>query len=103
MGRVAGMLCGLAWRIAATGGMFFFWSAARGLVSIGIMLCREAANPTPGDVDVSADRMLCRIFGCALEGDSTSPRVPVRIVDPICGSSRDVLVGPPRMVLFMCV
>jgi hypothetical protein len=98
----AGILCGLGLDATAAGGMFLFWSAPRGgLVSTGPILYRDAAKPIPGAGDVSADRMLFRICGCALEEVSGAPRILDRIVDPICGAACEVVFVPPRMVFFI--
>ena len=96
------MLCGLPLETAAAGGMFLFWRAPRGgLVSIGTILCRDAARPMLGAGEASAERILCRIWGCALGVASEGPRMLVRIVDPICGPVREAGSEPPRIVRFI--
>ena len=99
----AGILWGRGFdATTAAGGMFLFCSAPLGdLVSIGPILCRDAAKPVPGVGDVSADRMLFRICGCALEEVSGAPRILDRIVDPVCGVACEVVFVPPRIVLFI--
>jgi hypothetical protein len=65
------------------------------------MLWRDAASPMLGAGDVSADRILLRICGCALEVVSGVPRILDRMVDPIWGTACEVVFGPPRMVFFI--
>lgn len=50
---------------------------------------------------VPADRMLCRICGCALVEFSGGPRMLERIVDPIRWSVCASVFAPPRIVLLM--